>query len=233
MKAFTILLTILLISCKSKTNILNINNSKEKNQKVILYNLNDKIPTNSKKLGVIKFGQNFITPNLDYDTLIQNAKDEAINRNGNAIKILFYKPLNTLFNNTTYLIKIQILKIDINTNNANIELKDSIKLKNYALIHLYRYSGGGLVNYKLHIGDSIINVKSNFKRTIKIKEEGKYAIWTKTEKRSEINLSVHLGREYYVKCGAKLGILIARPKLELMDSIIGKKEYNFFISKNN
>jgi hypothetical protein len=89
----------------------------------------------------------------------------------------------------------------------------------FATLHVYRPRNfvGSAISYNLHAGDSeICKVKNNSKYTIHLFKEGELELWAKTEKRESVNIDVKFGKEYYLKCGLKEGIIEGRPVLELV-----------------
>jgi hypothetical protein len=102
-----------------------------------------------------------------------------------------------------------------------------------ALIHIYRVKkmAGAAVGYDIHWGDEIIwRAKNNSKTTIRLTEAGVAALWAKTESRVDLPLDIQLGREYYVRCGMKMGAFVGRPDLEIVDAATGKAEFDAILS---
>ncbi|GHT10226.1 hypothetical protein FACS189426_10090 [Bacteroidia bacterium] len=98
----------------------------------------------------------------------------------------------------------------------------------YALLHIYR-SGliGAAVGYDLYIGDALIcHVKNKMKETVKIDQEGLNTLWAKTESKTELPINIQFGHEYYIKCSVKMGVVVGRPKLEIVDNKKGRSEYS-------
>ena len=46
------------------------------------------------------------------------------------------------------------------------------------------------------------------------------------EAKSEIPIKIEFGKEYYIRCSVTMGALVGRPKLEIIDDTIGRREYN-------
>jgi uncharacterized membrane protein YhaH (DUF805 family) len=100
---------------------------------------------------------------------------------------------------------------------------------NYALLHIYRRSAvmGFGISYNLHLGNEVIfRVKNGSRTTVKVTGGGQYVLWGKTERKVQIPIHIQLGREYYIRCGLKIGILAGVPKMEIVDSQTGKPEYD-------
>lgn len=99
---------------------------------------------------------------------------------------------------------------------------------NYAKIYIYRPNGiGPLVGYNLYLNDSLLfRVKNNSKQEIKIKKEGTHTLWAKTESKTEISIDIEFGKEYYLRCGVLMGVMVGRPQLQIIDAISGKSEFD-------
>ena len=97
-----------------------------------------------------------------------------------------------------------------------------------ALLHIYRKSSmaGAAISYDLYMGDEkIFRAKNKSKTTIKITKEELITLKAKTEKTVEIALDIELGKEYYVRCGMKMGVLVGRPDMKIVDNDTGKAEF--------
>lgn len=111
----------------------------------------------------------------------------------------------------------------IESQEPGIQLQDDC-----ALLHIYRKSSmaGAAISYDLYLDDDkIFRVKNKSKTTIKITKEGLATLLAKTETTTKLPIEIQLGKEYYIRCGIKMGALVGRPKLEVVDSSIGKAEF--------
>jgi hypothetical protein len=104
-----------------------------------------------------------------------------------------------------------------------------------ATIHFYRSKFWGFaIRPKLYMNETLLTtIKSNWQYTIHIEREGGVTFWTKTEIKTVLNLDVELGKEYYIRCRIKPGILVGRFKLELIESNLAKKEMMNLEKENN
>lgn len=200
-------------------------------EEVKVIGFHQKINSEHEVLGKIDIGDSGFTTKGSYEEVIEKAKLEARKIGGNAIKINEHKTPD--FRSTCHRIKAYILRVK-DINNLDIEEeKEVIEDVDYAILHVYRYSGAGsLINYDLHLGDTVIcRVKNNFKRTIKIKKDGFNSLWAKTEAKAEVPVKLEFGRHYYLKCSLGMGILVGRPILEMVDWKNGKAEFESFNAK--
>ena len=115
----------------------------------------------------------------------------------------------------------------INSAEEKSDSPQSITNGEYVILHVYRKGVmGGLVNYDLFLEDRVIcYVRSNWKETVKIDKAGLITLWARTEAKVELPITVEAGKEYYIRCGVSMGIIVGRPKLELVDEVKGKKEF--------
>ena len=99
----------------------------------------------------------------------------------------------------------------------------------YALLHVYRPGSlkGAVIGYDVHLGDELIGrVKNKWKTTVEVRDFGQSTVWARTESKTEIPINLERGREYYVRCGVKMGIAVGRPSLELVSKRTGKPEFD-------
>lgn len=105
---------------------------------------------------------------------------------------------------------------------------DSALLKaGYALLHVYRGGGAGfLIDYDLHLGDTVIcRVSAKSKTTIRIKKKVSDILWAKTEAKEELPITIEPGHAYYIRCGMTMGAFVGHPSIRLMDAKVGKAEF--------
>ena len=98
-----------------------------------------------------------------------------------------------------------------------------------ALLHIYRVGkmAGAAIGYDVHLGDDVIfRAKNNSKATVKLTSAGACVLWAKTESKAELPLNIELGKEYYVRCGMKMGAMVGRPNLEIVEGNIAKVEFD-------
>jgi hypothetical protein len=188
--------------------------------------LQDPVPTNSEELGVVKIGDNGFSTHCGWDDVIDIAIIEARKAGGNAIKITEHIPPSVM-GSSCHRITAKILKVEDFDNLPTAGIGDSPLLNaDYALLHVYRHNGfGALVSYDLHLGDTVIcRVSNKWKKSIKIRKDGLNTLWAKTEAKEELPIDIKLGNEYYIRCSVTMGVLVGRPKLELIDNQTGKFE---------
>jgi len=99
----------------------------------------------------------------------------------------------------------------------------------YALLHIYRPNSmvGRIVSYDLHLDDEVVFlVKNESKTTIRITSEGTKTLWAKTESKVKLPVDIQFGHEYYIRCGVKMGLVVGRPTLKIVDNGEGKEQYD-------
>ncbi|MDR2287284.1 MAG: DUF2846 domain-containing protein [Prevotellaceae bacterium] len=98
-----------------------------------------------------------------------------------------------------------------------------------ALFHIYRPNSiaGMAIGYDLYFDNEFVyRVTNKSKITIRVASEGIHTLWAETESKTELPIDVKFGNEYYIKCGVGMGVLVGRPKLELVYNDIGWNEYS-------
>lgn len=195
-------------------------------EEVVVFNLEDPVPTQSEELGAIKIGDTGFSTNCNYTVVIEAAKLEARKAGGNAIQIIQHQLPD--FASSCHRIVAKVLRV---TDLSSVPQKmNSVNLPDnadYALLHIYRTSGvGALVGYDLYLGDSIIcRVKNSWKKTIRVKKDGLNSLWARTEVKEEIPVNIKMGEEYYIRCGITMGAFVGRPSIQLVNNEIGSAEY--------
>lgn len=221
----------LLMACSPKvaTTVFKNYGPLDSSEQVFLLGLEDAVPESAEILGEVNLAGKGATGT--YEGVINKAKTEAQKIGGNAVKITEHQA-PALSGSSGHQIHAQILKVaDV----SKIQQDDQIiRDVDYAVINVYRFNGvGPIINYDLHLGDSVIcRVKNNYKTSVQVKKTGMNSLWAKTEAKDEIPVDVKPGREYYIKCSIVMGAFVGRPKLELIDPKIGKIEFESFNAKN-
>lgn len=103
-----------------------------------------------------------------------------------------------------------------------------------ALLHIYRVGrmAGAAIGYDVNLdGEKVYRATNKSKTTIWITTAGPHTLSAKTESAAELPLDIQLGREYYIRCGMKMGVMVGRPELEIVDASTGKSEFNNIPSK--
>lgn len=189
--------------------------------------IQDSVPSGAEILGIVKIGDTGFSTNCGWDVVIYNAKLEARKIGGNAIKITHHNP-PSIMGSSCHRITAKILKVThFELQNQTVVIDSALLNVDYALLHVYRHRGASaLVNYDLHLGDTVIcRVRNNWKETIKIKKDGYNSLWAKTESKAEIPINIKFGSEYYIRCSVGMGVLVGRPKLVLVDNQTGRIEF--------
>lgn len=105
----------------------------------------------------------------------------------------------------------------------------------YAMLYVYRPRNmtGSLINYNLHMGDTVIcRVKNNSKFAIKLTKMGPTEIWAENEQKIVFKINVKPGRNYYIKCGIKMGVFSGRPEMNMVPEEVGEVEYEAVEGRN-
>ncbi len=207
-------------------------------QEVFVLGLNEEVPSQAEVIGSIKVGDNGLSTNCDFETVVELAKIEVRKAGGNVLKITEHK-LPSVMGSSCHQIKADILRMS-DTSQIQKEIISAQEVIvdpniDYATLNIYRFSGAGaLVAYDVYLGDSVVcRVKNKSKQTIQINKNklGYNSLWAKTESKDEIPVNLEAGHQYYVRCGLKMGIMVGRPSLELVDAKTGKMEFESIKTK--
>ena len=196
-------------------------------EEVLVIPIAEETPPSAEVLGTVKIGDSGFSLKCDWNTVLERARQEVRKAGGNVLKITAHKSPNLM--STCHRIWGQILRIEDPEVLATIEESRKPQVDStldYAWLHVYRPRGqGSLITYDLHLGDTVLcKVKNKFWRSFQIRNPGPTRIWAKTETTVDLPLDIQLGREYYLRCSVKPGVMVGQPRLELIDAHIAKAE---------
>jgi len=102
-----------------------------------------------------------------------------------------------------------------------------------AMLHFFRNNTvGKAVQYYVHIGTKPVYrsiYKSKASVRISLSEPQTITLWSKTEAREELTLTIEPGKEYYISCGVKMGAFVGRPVLEYVSEDDGKADFDWIL----
>lgn len=217
----------ILYNCKNNVKI-----SDSDYNNVVVLDINDKIPNNSKFVTKIQIG--YLPPYLslykNYDSLIVSAKQKAFKIHGNILKIRSHTPYQYNIGESEIIlhkIKAEVYYFDNIDSLRNKESKTTNIRDKKIKLNFYMFYQG-LANKNIYVNDSLITkLKSKTKYTFYPNKEGIMSV--KCGKDGiPVSINVLKGKNYYLKCNIKLGIIKNTPYIELKDSIVGAKEFNSF-----
>lgn len=99
----------------------------------------------------------------------------------------------------------------------------------YAILYIYRPKSKKIsfASFTINVNDSAVcKIKSNERYTVKVYKFGTIHFWAKSESRSDLDVNVQMGKEYYIKCKVKKGFAGEVPNLIQMDAETGKAEFD-------
>lgn len=198
-----------------------------KDAEVLVLDMAAPMPENAGVIGQIKIGDTgFTTKNGNYAAVLNIAKDEARKAGGNVVKITEHKSPDML--SSMHRIKAFILRVDdlsvLSDDISDVEISTH---PDYAVIYFYRESGAGaLVSYDVYVGDTkVYRSRPNTNAEVKLYEEGDVEVWAKTEAKEVLPLTIRKGSDYFVRTSVSAGIMIGRPRMEIVSAKAGREEY--------
>lgn len=198
-----------------------------KDAEVFVLEIDAPMPENAEVLGQIKIGDTgFTTKNGNYAAVLNIAKDEARKAGGNVVKITEHKSPDMI--SSMHRIKAEILRVDdlsvLSDDISDVEVSTH---PDYAVIYFYRESGAGaLVSYDVYVGDTkVYRSRPNTNAEVKLYEEGDVEVWAKTEAKEVLPLTIRKGSDYFVRTSVSAGIMIGRPRMEIVSAETGREEY--------
>lgn len=198
-----------------------------KDAEVLVLDMAAPMPENAGVIGQIKIGDTgFTTKNGNYAAVLNIAKDEARKAGGNVVKITEHKSPDML--SSMHRIKAVILRVDdlsvLSDDISDVEISTH---PDYAVIYFYRESGAGaLVSYDVYVGDTkVYRSRPDTKAEVKLYEDGDVEVWAKTEAKEVLPLTIRKGSDYFVRTSVSAGIMIGRPRMEIVSDKAGREEY--------
>ena len=198
-----------------------------KDAEVLVLDMAAPMPENAGVIGQIKIGDTgFTTKNGNYAAVLNIAKDEARKAGSNVVKITEHKSPDML--SSMHRIKAVILRVDdlsvLSDDISDVEISTH---PDYAVIYFYRESGAGaLVSYDVYVGDTkVYRSRPNTNAEVKLYEEGDVEVWAKTEAKEVLPLTIRKCSDYFVRTSVSAGIMIGRPRMEIVSDKAGREEY--------
>lgn len=196
---------------------------------VVVLSIDDSLPSTAIELGTIKVrDRRWQIDKCNFNKVLIDAKAEARHVGGNMIKVfkddIDIEPLDTCHKISA---KIFLVKDSIFIK-THVKVDSSLFGKGYSLVHFYRPSAYGLlVSYNIHDGDDVLTrSKYDWKTSVRISKYGRRDFWGRTEMKGKCSIDIKPERHYYVKCGIRTGLVVGVPKLEVMETELGKYEYD-------
>ena len=230
------LIGFVLQSCSSsiKTNIIQSYDRIDENQEIIILRNHNNFPDEVKKVGDIKAGDTGFSTKCDYAYVMAELQNNARKSGANIINITEEKDPN--FGSTCYRVKADLFRTwnpnylnEIKPENNTVKISNLPENADYAVIYFYRKKGGAgpLIGYEVkdEYGDGIGKIRTNTKFKYVTKDFGNRTFTAQTEHKEVLEINVEKGGEYFVQCTVNMGVMIAQPNMNLVDSEKGRKDY--------
>ncbi|MGS2741659.1 hypothetical protein [Sinomicrobium sp. M5D2P17] len=222
-------------SPKIKTNITSARNVSDRDVDVIVLGLEEESPSEAVELGNIKIGDTGFTTNCDWEETLQKIKEEARKVGGNVVKITEHKIPG--FASSCHRIEAKILALKDTRDLVDIGgsgQENTDNNQHYAKLYVYRMGPNmGVGPFNVFLGDSAICwATNNFTKEIKLTRKGLDTLWARTGAKGRVPIDIEYGKTYYLRCGAKIGVLRNKETIALVDPVIGKVEYEAVQRKN-
>lgn len=193
------------------------------------------LPLNSVFVGDIKIGDSGFTTNCTYNKVISDAKINARKSGANIIQLTEVKE-PTAFGSSCYRIKAKLYRNFDNESMSKLMENSNLKNKSrlpedsdFALLHFYRPKSalGAFLGFKIKDeNDSIVGrLRNGEKFILKVNKFEKQSFYGELETKEELKIDVEKGKEYFIRCSVKRGVMIGRPEMYLIDNVIGVNEF--------
>lgn len=193
-----------------------------------------RVPKEAKYMGKIKVGDG-MKLNCGYTETVQRAKDKAREKGGNLVKITQLRQPDSW--SSCYRLQADVYYYDnvASLRNNKDPLADSIvkalmpDTASYALLFAYRPRGGvgPIIRYDLHVDDSVVGLmKLGSAYVYKLVKTGRTKVWARTESEAKVLLDVEPRKVYFLRTTVQMGIMVGRPRLDLVNTKIGLQEFS-------
>lgn len=195
---------------------------------VLVLNKTDDVPREAEFLGSVITEVEDHTRFCSLESILYLIEMEARKVGGNVIQIKKHK---TPFQHESncHAITADILKVDdTEALKESLFANDELRNADFALYHLYHEANPEdlLFDYDVYLGDSVLfDFKKDWKKTIKITEEGNHAFFVQGLSES-FELKTEFGNEYYIRFGFGGRGNYGLHTIEIVDTEIGRIEYN-------
>ncbi|MGL4632294.1 MAG: hypothetical protein ACRCVT_13915 [Leadbetterella sp.] len=242
MNTRTLLLSILAIALLACTPQVKKNSAStsfpalESTSQIFIVYEDEEVPNNSVYIGDLKVGSSEYSSDCGgYKTLIETAKESAKKHGANVIKLTrvvepdivsrCYRLKAKLYNNSDKNVLASLTLKSDQQNNSRLPLG-----ADYAVVYFYRpgnYYEGGVISYKLRLDDNtkIGRIRNGGKFEYRTSKTGMHKFWGQTESQDSVMIDIQKGKEYFVRCGLKPGVVIGRPELFVIENRVGMNEY--------
>lgn len=200
---------------------------------VFILDVGEFIPENSEMIGHLKIGNFGYSMDCGYGIAIEKAKKMARSNGANIIVLEEIKKPNLL--KVCYGLEAKMYKTLDKAEIAEVKTKKELINQSrlpsdadYAVVHFYRPKiivGSGL-GYKVRSEDGTIigRVRNGENFSYTITDFGNHTFKAKTESTTAVEINVERGKEYFVQCGVKMGYIIGKPDLCVVENNVGLKE---------
>lgn len=203
---------------------------------VYLLDETELVPYMSDIIGSVKIGETGFSTECTYEKAVEKIKNAARKAGANIIRIIEVEEPDG-FTSDCYRMRGALYR---NLDEANlVKVNDFRKQMNrsllaegsdYAVVYFYRPRNtyGANVTYDIKTaGDSVIGeIKDGVKFAYKTKKFGIHSFFGKREVKSQIEINIEKGQEYYVRCAITTGIITGRPEISIVENFQGRSEYN-------
>lgn len=213
---------------------------------VHVLSLEDSIPSDAVEVGTVKVGDSGFTTRCSWDDVMGEAVMEARKAGGNVLKITEHKPAGVGGSSCHRIVATIYTSEEMETLQAAVDVHNQVQSDTSkqspiasamapadtaagpATLYLYRPGGmGPLITYDVHLGDSVLwRARNKTRLKIQLPPNGRDTLWAKTESKDLLPIVLEPGKEYYIRCTVKMGVMVGRPELELIGPMQGNMEFN-------
>lgn len=197
-----------------------------------VYDVSDTRPANSRVLGTVLIKDDGFASKCSYQDALQLAQLSGQKMGGDALKLVVHI-LPSSSNTTCHQLMAEVLELNSKQpDSASIpglsigSQADAEWQEEYAKLNIYRNNRSSYC-YNLFLDDSLIcRTHKQVRTTVFVKPDRYSTLWARGDVKVMVPLQLEIGKEYFVRCEGVGGILAPRPMIFVIDSQLGRKEFD-------
>ncbi len=235
-KIYLLVIALGFIGCKGTKTVINDSSLSplDPSERVYIVSEETTIPVEAISVGTFEISDSGFTTDCSYNEQLAKAFGEARFVGANLISLTEVK--NPDRRSSCFRLKGYFYRLDnqstLDQYAKENESRNQSSLPSdadYALVNIYRPTSfiAPMIGYKIRLDDDTIigRVRNGEKFTYKIKDFGPHKFWGKTEAQDSVIIDIQKGKEYYIRCGMKPGVVAGRPEIALIENHMGRSEF--------
>ncbi|MBN1952491.1 MAG: hypothetical protein JW801_14915 [Bacteroidales bacterium] len=200
---------------------------------ILVIGLNHTADLSLSKIGDIEFKSSETNIGCSYEDAVHQFKRVAARNGGNVIKITNIEELNSFFE-ACLSVKAEIYYVQdlaafkASSHSSDRKSGDRETETGEAYLYFYRspIAMDDMMEFDIYLDKEFLcTSKPNWGKKVVVTQTGQHVLWTKTENRSSMPITIRDGESYYISCSIVMSLRNTRPVLKLEDKSVGESAY--------